>query len=226
MAAVWSDADLTSVRSRIPVSDANHVVCTLKQAIEYIANIENPISTPADSTAKPADDQATEEQISALDLLDTSNTPIQDVLDRIVQGVAKTLNAPIAVLTVTDEAGKIWKSQSGLPSDLASGVETIEHFLGSSIGKEKSTVVIEDMASDQRFASSPLLSEKGIHFCAGEPLLNRNGKVLGSLLVLDTRTRNISQQEEELLHRGAKAAVEALEVRAIEPPAEAKIRVY
>jgi hypothetical protein len=225
MAAVWSDADLTSVRGRIPVSDADHVVCTLKQAIEYIANIDNPISTPADSSVKAADEHAAEEQISALDLLDTSNTPIQDVFDRIVQEVAKALNAPIAVLTVTDEAGTIWKSQSGLPSDLASGVETIEHFLGSSIGKEKSTVVIEDMASDQRFASSPLLSEKGIHFCAGEPLLNRNGKVLGSLLVLDTRTRNISQQEEELLHTGAKAAVEALEVGAIEPPVEAKIRV-
>jgi predicted PurR-regulated permease PerM len=224
MAAVWSDADLTSVRSRIPVSDANHVVCTLKQAIEYIANIENPISTPADSTAKPADDQATEEQISALDLLDTSNTPIQDVLDRIVQDLAKTLNAPISVLTVTDEAGKIWKSQSGLPSDLASGVETIEHFLGSSIGKEKCTVVIEDMANDQRFARSPLLSEKGIHFCAGEPLVNRNGRVLGSLLVLDTRTRNISHQEEELLHTGAKAAVEALEVRTVAPPAETEVK--
>ncbi len=225
MAAVWSDADLASVRSRIPVSDANHVVCTLKQAIEYISNIENPISTPADSSVRPADDQAAEEQISALDLLDTSNTPIQEVLDRIVQDVAKILNAPIAVLTVADEAGKIWKSLSGLPPDLVSGVETIEHFLESSIGKEKWRVVIEDIAGDQSFANSPLLSEKGIHFCAGQPLLNRNGKVMGSLLVLDTRTRNISQQEEELLHTGAKAAVEALEVRAIEPPAEAKIRV-
>jgi len=224
MAAVWSDADLTSVRSRIPVSDANHVVCTLKQAIEYIANIENQSSAPANSSAQPADAQAAEEQISALDLLDTSNTPIQEVLDRMVQDVAKTLNAPIAVLTVTDEAGKIWKSQSGLPSDLASAVETIERFLESSLGKRKSTVVIEDMASDQHFASSPLLSEKGIQFCAGEPLLNRNGKVIGSLLVLDTRTRKISQQEEELLHTGAKAAVEAVEVRAVAPPADAKIK--
>src|SRR5437868_12550549 len=101
MAAVWSDADLTSVRARIPVNDANHVVCTLKQAIEYIANIAKPISIPADSSVKLADEQAAEEQISALDLLDTSNTPIQDVLDRIVQEIAKTLNAPIALLTVT-----------------------------------------------------------------------------------------------------------------------------
>lgn len=197
------------------------MVCTLKQAIEYISNIENPISTPADSSSKPADDQAAEEQISALGLIDASNTPIQEVLDRIVQNVAKTLDSPVAVLTITDEAGKIWKSQSGLPSDLASGVEAIERFLESSISKEKSTVVIEDMANDQRFANSPLLSERGVHFFAGEPLLNRSGKVIGSLVVLDTRTRKISQQEEKLLHTGAKAAVEAVEIRAIAPPVEA-----
>ena len=55
----------------------------------------------------------------------------------------------------------------------------------------------------------------------GEPLLNRNGKVVGSLLVLDTRTRRMSEQEAGLLHAGANAAVEALEVRAIVPPPEA-----
>ena len=155
-------------------------------------------------------------------MLDTSNTPLQEVLDRIVQDVAKTLNSPITVLTVIDEAGKTWKSQCCLPSDLASGLEIIEHFLESSIGKEKSTVVIEDVGSDQRFAGSPLLFEKGIHFCAGERLLNRSGKILGSLLVLDTCTRNISPQEEELLHTGARAAVEALEIRAVVPETDVR----
>ena len=164
-----------------------------------------------------ADDEAAE-QISALELLDTSNTPLQEVLDRIVQDVAKGLNTPIAILTVTEEAGRSWKSQSGLPPDLASGLEAIEHLLESSIQQEKSTVVIEDIAHDDRFANSPLLCEKGIHSCIGEPLLNRNGKVVGCLLVLDTRTRKISEQEAGLLHAGAKAAVEALEVRAIVPP--------
>src|SRR5205823_3385895 len=109
------------VRSRIPVSEANHVVCTLKQAIEYISNLAKPISTSVELPAKPADDGAAE-QISALELLDTSNTPMQEVLDRIVQDVAKTLDIPIAILTVSDEAGRVWKSRSGLPPDLVSGL--------------------------------------------------------------------------------------------------------
>jgi AI-2E family transporter/GAF domain/B12 binding domain len=218
MAAVWSHGDLTSVRSRIPVSEANHVVCTLKQAIDYISDVANPISTSEELSSTPADDDASE-QISAFELLDTSNTPLQEVLDRIVEEVAKGLNTPIAILTVTEEAGRIWKSQSGLPPDLASDLEAIEHLFERSIRKEKSRVVIDDIANDHRFANSPLLCEKGIHSCVGEPLLSRNGKVVGYLLLLDTRTRGISEQEAELLQAGAKAAVEALEVHANCTPA-------
>jgi len=79
------------------------------------------------------------------------------------------------------------------------------------------------IVNDHRFADSPLLYEKGIHFCAGEPLLNRNWKLVGFLLVLDTRARGISDQEEELLHAAARAAVEALEVRAVAPSPDAKM---
>jgi hypothetical protein len=218
MAAVWSHGDLTSIRSRIPVSEANHVVCTLKQASDYISEVANPISMSEELSSGPADDDAAE-QISALELLDTSNTPLQEVLDRIIEEVAKGLNTPIAILTVTEEAGRIWKSQSGLPPDLASGLEAIEQLLERSILEEKTRVVIEDIANDHRFANSPLLCEKGIHSCVAEPLLNRNGKVVGYLLLLDTRTRGISEQKAELLQAGAKAAVEALEVRANCTPA-------
>ena len=225
MAAVWRDADLTSVRGRIPVSEANHVVCTLKQAIDYVSDIAKPISTAVESPSTPEDDNAAK-QIAAFELLEVSEAPLQEVLDHIVREVAKALNTPIAVLNVVAEAGTFWKSQCGLPADLAFGVEAIEHLLESSIAKiakGKSTVVIVDIVNDRRFADSALLSEKGIHFCAGEPLSNRNGKVVGSLLVLDTRPRGISEQEGELLHAAATAAVEALEVRAVVPSPDAKI---
>jgi hypothetical protein len=66
MGAVWSDADLTSVRARIPVSDANHVVCTLKQAIDYISDITTPISKLVESPSTSEDENAAE-QISAVE---------------------------------------------------------------------------------------------------------------------------------------------------------------
>jgi len=80
--------------------------------------------------------------------------------------------------------------------------------------------VIEDIAKDSRFAGLRLNRENGIQFCAREPLLNRNGKAIGSLLALDTRTRRMAAQEEELLHAAAIATMEALEVRAVSPRPE------
>ena len=70
----------------------------------------------------------------------------------------------MAVLNVTAETGTIWKSQCGLPPDLASGVEAIEHLLGSSIAEGKSTVVIEDIVNDHRFAESLLFMKREYTF--------------------------------------------------------------
>jgi hypothetical protein len=70
----------------------------------------------------------------------------------------------MAVLNVTTETGTLWRSQCGLPADLASGAKSIEQLLGSFMEEGKSTVVIEDIVNDHRFAESPLVQEKGIHF--------------------------------------------------------------
>jgi len=102
-------------------------------------------------------------------------------------------------------------------------VDSIERLLGNSIEEGKSTVVIEDIVNDHRFTESLLVQEKGIHFCAGEPLVNRNGKIVGIMLVLDTRPRGMSEQEKESLHAAAAAALEALELRAVAPAIETSV---
>jgi predicted PurR-regulated permease PerM len=215
MAAVWSDADLTSVRARIPVNDANHVVCTLKQALDYVSDIAKPSLKLVQPTSPPAEDDKAEH--IALESPEIADAPLQEVLDRIVQETAKSLDTPMAVLNVTAETGVIWTSQCGLPADLASGVDSIEHLLGSSIAEGKSTVIIEDIVNDHRFAKSLFVQEKGIHFCAREPLVNRNGKIVGAMLVLDTRSRRMNEQEKERLQTSASAALEAVELRAVAP---------
>jgi hypothetical protein len=222
MAAVWSDADLTSIRARIPVSDANHVVCTFKQAIEYVSDIAKPGPKLVQSPSSTEDDKAAE-HLSALESPEISDAPLQEVLDHIVQETAKSLDTPMAVLKATTETGAIWQSQCGLPTDLAPEAEGIEQLIGSFIEEGKSTVVIEDIVNDHRFAESPFVQEKGIHFCAAEPLVNRNGKLVGVLLVLDIRPRGMSEREKESLHTSAAAALEALELRAVAPAIEASI---
>ena len=60
----------------------------------------------------------------------------------------------MAVLNVTAETGTIWKSQCGLPPTLLLEWMRIEHLLGSSIEEGKSTIIIEDIVNDHRFAES------------------------------------------------------------------------
>lgn len=222
VAAVWSTADLTSIRSRIPVSDANHVVCTLRQAVDYIAPSADAV---ASTEGLPLSETAQPEQIPELKLLDTPDAPLQEVLDRLTQDVAKALDAPIAILSLDDERGSCWKSQCGLPADLAPDPCDAGNAIDSLLAPGTSTRVIEDVLQDDRLAKNPFLRDKGIHFYADVPLLSRSGKLVGSLRVLDTRSRHITDQERECLEAAALAAGEAAELRTVasppEPPAEA-----
>jgi predicted PurR-regulated permease PerM len=229
MAAVWSDADLASVRTRIPVGDANHVVCTLKQAVEYVGDLAKSPSTRPEQEADTKDESdskqeaeskhETAEQIAALEMVSASDGDLPEVLDRMLQDLANALDAPIALLTIAQENGRILRAQRGVPADLAAGLRPIERMLENSIKATGTRIVIEDVVHDRRFEGFGL-SENGIHFCVCEPLANRSGKVIGSLLVLDTRPRKIGEREEELLRAGATGTMEALEVRTVAPRQE------
>jgi hypothetical protein len=61
------------------------VVCTLKQALDYVSDIAKPISKLVQSSS--AEDDKAAEHIS-LESPEISDAPLQEVLDRIVQEIA------------------------------------------------------------------------------------------------------------------------------------------
>ncbi|MBV9342426.1 MAG: AI-2E family transporter [Acidobacteria bacterium] len=215
VAAVWSTADLASIRSRIPVSDANHVVCTLRQAVDYIA------PGVVESAEQPRLAKTEQQPPSAeLKPLATPEAPLQEVLDKLTQDAAKALDAPIAILALEDERGSCWKSQCGLPADLVPDASDSGNPINSLLTPETSTRVIEDISQDDRLAKNTFLLDKGIHFYADAPVRTRSGKLVGSLRILDTRARKITDQERERLEEVALAAGEAVELRAVATPPE------
>jgi hypothetical protein len=230
MAAVWSNADLTTIREKIPLNDANHVACTLRQAVEYVHEFANtPASPPSAETAEAAaqitEDAAeqiatdTADQIAELELLGNADGNLLEVLDGILQSVANAFNVPMGVLKLKQSNGKIWRAECGVPPDLAPAMESFERLIDGMSPADGTQLVIEDIAKDSRFASSKL-GENGIHFCACQRLRDRNQQIIGLLVVLDTRPRLITTQEEELLRATATAAVEAQEVRTVGPRPE------
>jgi predicted PurR-regulated permease PerM len=218
IAAVWSKADLATIRSRIPVGDANHVVCTLRQALEYVNSMVNPAEVPAADVSSRAgvNDEATNE----IDITQQTTIPLQQVLDKITQGAAKTLDAPIAVLSLIDENGRKWESHCGVSADLDLSLDSWFLPREKQANGSGTTIVIEDIQENDELARNPFLKQQGIHFYANAWLVGRNGNSIGSLRILDTRRRQLTQSEKDALTTAAGSAVEALDVRTVAPDAE------
>jgi GAF domain-containing protein len=86
------------------------------------------------------------------------------------------------------------------------------------------TMVVDDVARDPRFANNPALQAAGIRFYAGAPFGDDQGHVFGSLCILDTRPRSLSEREVRLLATLAQELASTLRSGAAYPdPAEAKV---
>jgi predicted PurR-regulated permease PerM len=221
VAAVWSTADLTNLRGRIPVNDAAHVVCTLKQALEYLALDTDAVQTQPQDSEAPSDPES---NLIAANLLGAPDAPLQDVLDRITRGAAKALDAPIAVLNLVDERGKYWCSTCGLPADLSPVSFDPRTKSDRCIPNAPATIVIEDILEDDCFAKNAFLRDKGIRFYAEAPLLGRSRKIMGSLRILDTRPHQNSDRLRDNLRAAVSTAIDALEIRSIPLPMEGSVR--
>ena len=78
-----------------------------------------------------------------------------------------------------------------------------------------------DTAEDERFANDVFLQEHGIRFCAVAPLADHQENVVGSLCVLDTRPRQLSDKQKETLTAVAESVMSAIEMS--EPSATAEL---
>jgi GAF domain-containing protein len=71
------------------------------------------------------------------------------------------------------------------------------------------------LARDPRFADNPWLKQCGLRFYAGVPLRGPNGFPVGSLCILDTKPRDMSPQEQDLLKMIAADVMEQIKRRRV-----------
>ena len=69
-----------------------------------------------------------------------------------------------------------------------------------------------DTAEDERFADDSFLKDHGIRFCAVAPLKDHAENIVGSLCVLDTRPRQITERQRETLLSVADSVMSAIEM--------------
>ena len=199
------ECDLANVRSRIPMCDANHVVCSLEQAEVYL----NSVAFSAEM-CHAATSTLTAPGLSKDLSLDES---CNDIFEQIVTAVARTFEAPIALIDIQGEGEDAWRAQCGLPEGEKSAVSSLQTSRICAEAVSKNGLIVPDTAQDPRFREDPILLEKGIRFFAGMPILGLQDEEIGSLCVFDTRPRQITQQQEGDLKDFAQSVTNAIALR-------------
>ena len=145
--------------------------------------------------------------LRAYDILDTARESAFEDITRIASLVCGT---PIAVVNLIDAERQWFKSEVGL------GVR--ETPLATSICAhailEHDMLVVPDTTLDGRFAENPLVTgDPGLRFYAGALLKTPDGLAIGTVCVLDTEPRGLSQEQVDVLRGLARQVMTQLELR-------------
>ncbi len=139
--------------------------------------------------------------VKNLGILDSEQ---EERFDRITRLASNIFRVPISIVTIIDKNRQWFKSQVGL--EVAETERDIS-FCGHAI-LEDDVFVVQDASKDPRFFDNPLvMGDPNICFYAGKPLVVHGEKV-GTLCIIDTTPRKLSDSENEIL-KDLAAMVEA-----------------
>lgn len=124
------------------------------------------------------------------------DTPLEERFERITRLVQRTLDVPIAAISLIDADRQWFKSIQGLALESTSRRVS---FCGHAILHDD-VMVVEDARRDARFAGNPLvLGPPHIVFYAGYPIRVKDGSKIGSLCAIDHRPRRMTREDLQLL---------------------------
>ncbi len=216
------ESELSNLRSRIPTEDAQHVVCSLQLMKDYLTPLlqTGPVTIEAEASPKAEENARKElsETVEEIEHTDVFDGPEEGIFARLATNLARSFDAPIALIAVTDGRRRFWEAQCGLPEDTLLATESERDLsICSRIVFSSASLIIPDTAEDERFVNDPFLKDKGIRFYAGAPLKSNDGEVIGSLCVLDTRPRQATDAQKEMLVSIANAVMTAIELHGTAP---------
>lgn len=139
--------------------------------------------------AKPFDELQRLHSLKTLNLL---YTPLDKSLERITRLAKIFFKIPIVAISLIDTEVQWFKSIQGL--DICDTTRDVS-FCGHAILQDD-IFIINDAFSDLRFLDNPLVkSEPNIRFYAGYPIRSIDGYKIGTLCIIDSKSREYTQEQ-------------------------------
>jgi hypothetical protein len=130
-------------------------------------------------------------------LLDTSPEAVFDQFTRLA---AKIFGVPVSLISVIDWNRQFFKSALGLPEAVSQARETpLTHSFCLHVVTNDSPIVVADSRESVLFRDNPSIDELGVVAYAGVPIRDGNGAPFAALCAIDSRPREWSGAELEIL---------------------------
>jgi len=150
-----------------------------------------------------------DERLEALRQYRILDTEPEPAFDRIAKMAGHLFDAPTAIINFIDAERQWFKATRGF-EEKQTGLDVSFCVYTLDAGE---VTVIEDLSADERFETNPFVTEDGVRFYAGAPLVTSDGHRLGTLCVLDTDPQSPSEDTLNRLSDLAAMVVDELELR-------------
>jgi len=142
-----------------------------------------------------------DERVKALLKFGLLDSPTEERFDRLTRMAQQTLKVPIALISLVDLNRQWFKSKVGIN---ATQTDRCISFCGHAI-VQKDIFVVENALADPRFFDNPLVTgDLGLRFYAGRPLFTNKGDCIGTLCVIDSKSRQFNEKDRQILDAIAK----------------------
>ncbi len=159
--------------------------------------------------AIPANEPERFEALTSYAILDT----LPEIgFDEITELAAQICDCPAALVSFIDPSRQWIKAKYGLPAELSECPREISVCKVTICNND--ILYVPDLLSDERFNSSPLVTGGlKLRFYCGVPLITQDGYALGTLCVVDFKSRELSFEQREALRRLSRQTMVHLELR-------------
>ncbi len=161
---------------------------------------------------KPAEMPGNEaERLASLRDYQILDTKPERIFDDITQLAASICGVPTALISLIDRDRQWFKSQKGLDGvkETSRDIAFCSHAI-----LDTELMEVPDATQDSRFKDNPLvLGDPKIRFYAGNPLVNAQGLALGTLCVIDSQPKQLSESQRDALRQLSELVVFLFEAR-------------
>jgi hypothetical protein len=162
----------------------------------------------------PADILRSPERLAALQSTGLLDTPTEEVFDRLTRLISRSLQAPVALVSLVEADRQWFKSAVGLPEPLASQRETpLSYSICQHVVALGEPLVIADARTHPLVCANPAVTQFGVVAYAGIPLATTEGHILGAFCAMGRQPRGWTPNELEILGDLAAAVMTEIERR-------------